>query len=314
MKWDIVAEVTLFVTSLFAMGLTAATLIKTVKGSRYKLAIQVMSLLLAANFAYFLTSIATIFQLKALFRDMTSSILFWANSTAILQSIGDLFFCEGHWILAHLFFRVAKNTPRMLKGGKPFDYNLSFWIGVVANAVIPLCEAIFLPVENDFFYKNDNHVPKVIYACVVVSIAATGILQVISGGILNWSIWRIRSIIKNQHFEFEEMDIPMLLIHASAFLFFMISAAIYYSFSVINWLDPDTKTFKESNAAWTFQLICSFISQLLLCVIFWRLSPEEEEEVEEETDTKSRKSKSAMSPANSFRSIRVQSFDEDAEL
>ena len=65
MDWYKALIVTLFVTSFILIGLTAATLVKTVKGTKYTFALILMTLLLAGNVAIFLSCILSVFEIRA---------------------------------------------------------------------------------------------------------------------------------------------------------------------------------------------------------------------------------------------------------
>ena len=58
MDWEEIAILTIFVTSFILMVLTAITLVKAWRETRYKVVMWVIGLLLAANVGYFVSSIA----------------------------------------------------------------------------------------------------------------------------------------------------------------------------------------------------------------------------------------------------------------
>ena len=114
--WETAAILSLFIASFLLIVITAVTLIRAWTGSNYKMAVIVLSLLMVANVAYFITCISSYEYLKAKkdSQDDASQIRFWANVKDVTLSFGDLFFCEGHWVLAHFYYKLAKNTPRVI--------------------------------------------------------------------------------------------------------------------------------------------------------------------------------------------------------
>lgn len=140
---------------------------------------------------------------------------------------------------------MAKNVPRVFAGGNALNYDISFWVGVVANAVFPLCQTIFILIENEKLYNYNKDVAGAISTCVVVSVAATGFNQVVSGIMLNWAIWRVQKTIKETNVNIGRFDIKMLLIHATSFILFLVSCIVSTTFSLIYWFNTNGTTLRN---------------------------------------------------------------------
>ena len=69
----------------------------------------------------------------------------WQCVSIFCLALGNFLFGEAHWLLAHNYLKVAKNTPRLLNNEieKPSQYTVSFWVGAICNAVFPLLQLVF---------------------------------------------------------------------------------------------------------------------------------------------------------------------------
>lgn len=77
----------------------------------------------------------------------------------------------------------------------------------------------------------------------------------------------------------------MMIVHASAFGLYCLSIIIYYTFSARWYLTLDDKTLYQMYVAWIVCQVISFVSQLLLVVILWKLSLKVEYIEEEKSET-----------------------------
>ena len=152
------------------------------------------------------------------------------------------------------------------------------------------CYEIFIKGSDSSKWIND-----------VASIASIGTYsaQIISGIILIWSVYKVRAFMLERKIESQGLNVRSMWLHASAFGIFTVSIA---AFTVVyaNYLfhfDQDS-TGTVCNIAFIVMFILSFVSQCLLCAIFWQLG----------TVETSRKSDSDKSSASS------EASDQDAEL
>ena len=136
--------------SLLVVLYTAA-LVRVIRGSRYKLIIWIISLLLASNL-FDLGLLAG--NYKVYWGDIeggTSTTLVWDWVQAACQMLTDLTFCEAHWIFACYYFKVANNIDMLPEAATRWMYNV-FWFGAFLNAIFPIGEGVsgvFLTIYYD---------------------------------------------------------------------------------------------------------------------------------------------------------------------
>jgi uncharacterized protein YacL len=203
-------------------------------------------------------------------------------------------FTEAHWLFAFYYMRIAKNMPKVIEqSDEPQkDYKTVFWIGAAVNAVMSLSEFSSFLWDN---YYNDSRLLQVV---VVAANSGTWLCEIASGCVLVWSVSRIWIYLHETEDGQERLNLRTLVLHSTSFGLFLISTAILAVFYSIYVFTHNSKPAVVSNIIY---LILSFISQCLLCVIFWVLSDQKVEE-EKEADE------------HSFISMTVAEYDEDAEL
>jgi hypothetical protein len=193
--------------------------------------------------------------------------------------LGDSCFGVGNWLLAVYYLNISTNMPRIIKKSrgqrsKINDYNPLRRRGVIANAVIPILEGVFMAWYN--FKLNITHEPEpyswVSVAFVVFSMA-TSILQVVSAFVQIWSVLGIRQYLNSTDARDERINVKTLLLHSATFFLFAISVIVVLGFNIILVIYPC----RSKPALWyiesiTIIQVVSFVSQCLLCVIFWQLS------------------------------------------
>lgn len=131
---DILSEA---ITTSILIVLATTTLYKVIKGTRFKEALWIVSLILMANIGYFINNVAFY---KVLVNFSFKSGLF----VAIGLMVGDLGFNISHWLFAWYQFKVAKNMPKVITGkGKTKSYRALYLIGLVPNILFPVCEGVF---------------------------------------------------------------------------------------------------------------------------------------------------------------------------
>jgi hypothetical protein len=131
----------------------------------------------------------------------------------------------------------------------------------------------------------------------IASIAASsivGLLQCFSGYIMVKSVLSIRKFFKERNAT-NFINIPMLMRHSVAFVLYLLSTLADYGTFAIFLAFPNDYTFNLFMTAQDFWVIGGFVSQVLLCQIFWDLG----------TDTRVRNE-------SSFMEVFEEDFDEDA--
>lgn len=125
------------------------------------------------------------------------------------------------------------------------------------------------------------------------------ICEIGSGCVLIWSVANIWNYLHKTEDEKERFNLQTLVIHSIAFALFLVSTAtfaVFYSIYILR----GTQNFEAAMLSNIFYYILSFISQCLMCVIFLVLSIPDEEQESVATE--------------SFQSVRVEEYDQDAEL
>lgn len=137
------------------------TLIRTLVGSGYKIIVLTIVFLLVANISYVIllaTNYVLIHFLLGDYPDMTDETLYKVDFVqCFTQSVGDLFYCWGHWIIAVYYKKIANNMPRVILTSRDElvpvkKYKTFLWVGLACNAVGPIGEGIFL-----YLYLKDYH-------------------------------------------------------------------------------------------------------------------------------------------------------------
>ena len=183
--------------------------------------------------------------------------------------MGDLLFGEAHWLLAWYYMKLSQSHPRMIarQETQVKDYRLVLWIGVVCNALFPLLEIGVYTWRTIASYST---LTSIVY---LVTKTLTQLSWVVSGSILIWAVFNIRSVMNSEAFEGKGVDTKTLVIHASAFGLFAVSALANISFYdrwvIEGLLDPDGSWKKTGSVQYFIAnalfWICSFVSQCLLC-------------------------------------------------
>ena len=97
-----------------------------------------------------------------------------------------------------------------------------------------------------------------------------GILQIISGVQLIRGVNRIHQYFKDKQGQIR-VNTNILLLHAGAFGLYLLSDVVVYSaYSLYVWVPTDF-TWEIYGYASIFYVSASFLSQVLLCAIFWDL-------------------------------------------
>ena len=89
------------------------TLGKMITGTRYRVLLWVISMLIGSNISYI---VEAAFGYKYFVKDVQKSA--YNIIQFVTGPIGDLLFGEAHWVLAFYYYKVAKNVPRIADGMK----------------------------------------------------------------------------------------------------------------------------------------------------------------------------------------------------
>lgn len=134
------------------------TLLKALSGTRYRIVITMILLLLASNVAYIALLVGNQLIIEHNNLRIEVNVIFWNYVQVISQSVGDLLFCEAHWIMAVYYKKIANNIPRVIEKHKaPKEYKYFFRVGAIFNAVFPIGEGLFM-----LLYLNKYFVDKVV--------------------------------------------------------------------------------------------------------------------------------------------------------
>jgi hypothetical protein len=184
-----------------------------------------------------------------------------------------LFFNVGHFMLAEKYSKIAKKVPAMLNG-KPEEVEttcnkVNYWLLFLNNVISALAYGYSL-----IPYYRDKYVlfkePKLGF--VIYRIVATfwvRICSIISGYILVVSVLRVKNFFKERNAE-DFINTPMLLRHGIAFGLYLLGTILSGVSLVFVNLNPDSvSAYNIFSFFYIVDFLMEFISQILLCQIFW---------------------------------------------
>lgn len=139
------------------------------------------------------------------------------------------------------------------------------------------------------------------------AIGAPTLCLIVSGSILISAVFSIRSYLSSLGEDGADINLKTLIIYSLAFGLFLVGYVLDSAFSINFWMHFDKQTNYEKQAkeyyiAELISLTFTFVSQCLLCVIFWKMNEKEESE-----QAPSEESEIYSEPL-------AQSWDEDASL
>lgn len=145
------------------IGMYGVTLARMQKGSKYKLFITIIILLIVACVSSIVNSFSNSVLIRKDVNSETSGILFWAT----IQALADIGFegCFGcaHWLFAFEYYSIAKIMPLALKGLEMSDeqknYDRMISIGLlVVNAALAIMNGIleWLASYYSWIGKDDD--------------------------------------------------------------------------------------------------------------------------------------------------------------
>jgi len=202
-------------------------------------------------------------------------LFLWKCVIAVGQTLGDLCFNVGHWLLAIYYFNMATNMPIIInhrdEGPVPVkNFKPAKRIGAIVNSIVPLLEGVFMTLR--YYEQTVNSKSETwINNSAIASFVAEGLLQIFSGVVLVTAIFKIRSFILSSGNNVQQIDLKALLLHSSAFILYELSNVINMIFLCI-WVFSDTdEAYQAYECANSVNYIFSFCSQCLLCIIMWQL-------------------------------------------
>lgn len=140
----------------------------------------------------------------------------------------------------------------------------------------------------------------------------TNLLLIVSGVLLIQSIKKIMQYFSTNH-RVGKIDVKMLYIHATSFGLFVMGYFIFTAANVAYLVKPTIRIEIVLLVCSIIQATFSFVSQCLLCVIFWGIS-KRKTAIKEEKSEVSMSTTSDQTEPEYIHTIAVEEFDEDAEL
>ena len=167
--------------------------------------------------------------------------------------------------------------PRIIDGGQETkSYKCVLWFGILLNGLFPLFELVAgcLWVYFEMDVRANNPTVDILLDAAVLGTFAS---QIISGCVLIWAVCSIWSYLKQSDNETELANLRVLVLHSTAFGLFLMSVIAMSVFSAWYYVDQyNANVEKRYLICLIVEMICSFMSQFLLCVIFWVLSYRDE--------------------------------------
>jgi hypothetical protein len=193
------------------------------------------------------------------------------------NAFGDICFCTGHWVLAFKYFKIAKNSPRIINGNEAAKtYNWLFYSGLSLNILFPCLAGVFFILQYQIIDGQRTSGKKQIYDALIVFETAVSLMQLVSGSFLIYAIYTIRNFMKSRGENGQEINLKTMILHSSAFGLYMISVLLFtagfYYWQVLQ-AKFDGKDcgidMRPYLYTYMFMDLISFIAQCLLCLIFW---------------------------------------------
>jgi len=213
-------------------------------------------------------------------------------------------FGVSHFLLAMKFKRMSKAVPALLDGKHPKQNTkcdiIAFWTVIVLSILFPLL-TMLVGIEYRLRELHGYNTGKWILISKNISITGIGLIEVVSGIILVNSVYNIYRYFADRK-KTDFIDTGMLLRHAGAYGVYTVCTFAYFAaLDYALWTDPTVDLINSVAAVGLPVEICSFISQVLLVLIFKVLGQNLETALPED--------KSSI-----LSLIIVTEFDEDAEL
>jgi hypothetical protein len=133
-------------------------------------------------------------------------------------------------MIAFFYLKLAKNMPRVNAGVEAQQsYTWVNRVGLAINVILPLTEMVTWIWFSYIAFVEGNEGKKVVYAYLIDTLALY-LAWIVSGTILVWAVFKIRSHINSA--KNTPINIKTMVLHSSAFLLFMLSVivlAVFYN-------------------------------------------------------------------------------------
>lgn len=278
-------SITMLVTGGLLIMLYVAMVTHILEGNKNKWLLTVVSLLLISQIGVVVMGYAflELFSYKKEY-----DVYIWLFGIGI--GIYYLFFNVGHFMLAEKYSRIAHKVPAMIKG-EP-EKEVTCWDDFVhwflwANNILSAIAYGYSLVPYYQIILLGYHGGEVGTFLVVYRIIATywvRICSIISGYILVSSVIDVKNFFKERDAE-DFINTPMLLRHGIAFSLYLIGTTVTaITLMFVNIYPESQRAYDVFSAFYILDFLMEFVSQILLCQVFWLWGAKDEEEEEEEPD------------------------------
>ena len=98
-----------------------------------------------------------------------------------------------------------------------------FWL----NILLPLLAGVTVYFFDEAKFVEDKKVPMQIIVLDAVTIELMGLVQVVTGIILVWGVYKIHAFFKTRNDE-DCLDTANLVYHAGSFVLYLLATILYY--------------------------------------------------------------------------------------
>jgi len=252
----------MFAVSVILIAGYIATLWHTLTGSKFKLVLSQVTLLLINNIALLVSNLT---YYRIIMRGLTFG---WVLTYFLMQCIYDITFSVQHLNLAMKYSHITKAMPLAIEG-KPFTDEMKrkedrlYWSLLAPNVIFPILYYSFRAL-----YTTKTAV-DLMNGLSIVSCFGIFICQITSGVFLAKSVISINYFLR--HKNPDNIDTKGLIIHASAFGIYLVSSLILTFAFTLNIVYPSESNYNLWFYASVLYNAASLISQICLILIFWDL-------------------------------------------
>ena len=207
--------------------LYVTTLIKVCIGSKYQFVIKLLVLLIFSNIGLAFDQFGD-YKFELFRRNLTGNDPIFCISIIFISGlIYNVCFNVSHWIFAFEYYSIARFMPYVFKGqGLPesnlkYDRRLNNTMFLL-NIALPLLNKI-AALKANLVEGNGHTVSLWLNIFNVVTMFFVLILRLVIGSFLGYAIYSIWKQLKHSDDKSADVDIRILVLHASAFGLYMIS-------------------------------------------------------------------------------------------
>jgi len=161
-------------------------LLRVLTGSKLKNVALMTALLLLSDILYITGAVYTYKANAAEEAGDFAKVREYADLVNLIDTTGDFFFIEAHWILATHYYRTAVNTPKIIRKEEvPLSAcnRVVFWTGIVVFAIFTIGEGYFL----------DFHESKTAKLLALTALILSQLSFILIGIVCIWSVLLINS-------------------------------------------------------------------------------------------------------------------------